>query len=106
MLASGIIYGRHFKIRKPEPGMRIVYYLLSKESLSVLGSIPTERHLKVAKNIANVEGNINFYLLLFTTWILGHLKCVAAYKKFEKDTKIRRGSKTVRLESLLPLGTF
>lgn len=39
-------------MRKPEPRMRIVYYLLREKSLFVLDSIPKETGLKIAKDIA------------------------------------------------------
>lgn len=53
MLASGFAYLRHFlaKIRKSEPRMRIMCYLLIEESLFVLDSIP-KGCLKIAVGIA------------------------------------------------------
>lgn len=54
MLASGLVSLRHFlaKIRKPEPRMGIMCYLLREESLFVLDSIP-KGSLKIA--IDNVK---------------------------------------------------
>lgn len=87
MLASAFVYLRHFlaKIRKSEPRIRIMSYLLREESLFVLDSIP-KGCLKIAINIAKML-KAKLILIHFKTQILCHKGCLGVEKNVAKGYK-------------------